>query len=62
MIAQRALIEDDLASGRLVAPLALPVRAPGAYYFAYPPNRPRSARVAAFEDWIVMAAREVRDG
>jgi len=62
MIAQRALVEDDLASGRLVAPLAIPVRTSGAYYLAYPPNRPRSARVAAFEDWIVMAAQRVGDG
>ena len=61
MIAQRALVEDDLASGRLVAPLATPVRTSGAYYLVYPPNRPRSTRVAAFEDWIVMAAERVRD-
>ena len=62
MIAQRALVEDDLASGRLVAPIAKPVRTPGAYYLVYPPNRPRSTRVAAFEDWIVTAAEGVRDG
>jgi LysR family glycine cleavage system transcriptional activator len=61
MIAQRALVEDDLASGRLVAPFAVAVRTSGAYYLAYPPNRPRSPRVAAFEDWIVMAAQRVRD-
>jgi LysR family glycine cleavage system transcriptional activator len=62
MIAQRALVEDDLASGRLVAPMAAAVRTSGAYYLAYPPNRPRSTRLAAFEDWIVMAAQRVRDG
>ena len=61
MIAQRALVEDDLASGRLVAPIAIPVRTSGAYYLVYPPNRPRSTRVAAFEDWIVMEAEGVRD-
>lgn len=62
MIAQRALVEDDLASGRLVAPIAIAVPTSGAYYLAYPPNRPRSARVVAFEDWIVMAAQRVCDG
>jgi LysR family glycine cleavage system transcriptional activator len=62
MVAQRALVEDDLAAGRLVAPFDLPVRTAGAYYLAYAPNRPRSARVAAFEDWIVTAAQSVRDG
>jgi len=62
MIAQRALVDDDLASGRLVAPIALPVPTTGAYYLAYPPNRQRSANVTAFEDWIVTAARAVRGG
>jgi LysR family glycine cleavage system transcriptional activator len=61
MIAQRALVEDDLASGRLATPFATAVRTAGAYYLAYPPDRPRSARVAAFEDWIVLAAQGVRD-
>ena len=61
MIAQRALVEDDLRSGRLVTPIDLPVRMPGAYYLAYPPDRPRSARVTAFEDWVVREAERVRD-
>ncbi len=62
MIAQRALVEDDLASGRLVAPIATAVRTSGAYYLAYPPNRPRPPRLAAFEDWIVAAAQRVAEG
>ncbi len=62
MIAQRALVEDDLRAGRLVAPLALPVRTSGAYYLAYSPNRARPLRLAAFEDWIVKEARKVQDG
>ena len=57
MIAQRALVQDDLAAGRLVAPIARPVRTPGGYYLAYPPYRPPSARVAAFEAWIVGEAQ-----
>ncbi len=60
MIAQRALVDDDLASGRLVAPIPLSVPTAGAYYLAYPPNRQRSANVTAFEDWIVTAAQAVR--
>ncbi len=62
MIAQRALVEDDLKSGRLVNPIPVSVRTSGAYYLAYPPNRPRSGRVAAFEDWIVAQAQGVREG
>jgi LysR family transcriptional regulator, glycine cleavage system transcriptional activator len=59
MIAQRALVEDDLRAGRLVTPLPLPVRTPGAYYLAYAPLRPRSARLSAFEDWIGREAQAV---
>jgi LysR family glycine cleavage system transcriptional activator len=56
MIAQRALVADDLRTGRLVAPIPLPLRVPGGYYLAYPPHRPRSSRLAAFEDWVVSQA------
>lgn len=52
MIAQRALVAEDLRSGRLVAPIDMPLKMPGGYYLAYPPDRPRSSRVAAFEDWV----------
>jgi len=62
MIAQRALVADDLRNGRLVAPLAPPVQTSGGYYLAYPPHRPRSARVAAFEDWIVREAQATGEG
>lgn len=61
MIAQRALVEDDLRAGRLVAPIALPVHTPGAYYLAYAPNRPRPARLAVFEEWIVSQAQGIAD-
>ena len=57
MIAQRALVQDDIAAGRLVAPIPLPLRTPGGYYLAYPPYRPPTARVAAFEEWIVREAQ-----
>ena len=60
MIAQHALVEDDLKSGRLVAPIPVRVPTSGAYYLAYSPNRPQSARVAAFDHWIVGHAQGVR--
>jgi LysR family glycine cleavage system transcriptional activator len=62
MIAQRALVEDDLRSGRLVAPIDLPVTTAGGYYLAHSPNREKSARLAAFEEWIVAQAKEVTGG
>jgi LysR family glycine cleavage system transcriptional activator len=57
MIAQRAMVADDIAAGRLVAPIPLSLRTPGGYYLAYPPYRPQSERVAAFADWIVGEAQ-----
>ena len=57
MIAQRALVEEDLRTGRLVTPIAMPLRMPGGYYLAYSPHRPTSARVAAFEEWVVKEAQ-----
>lgn len=56
VIAQRTFIEDDLASGRLVAPLGIEVPGDGSYYFGYPAHRPKSERVGAFEEWIVREA------
>ena len=56
MIAQRAMVADDLRTGRLVTPIGLPLRVKGGYYLSYPPDRPRSARVVAFEEWVVREA------
>jgi len=67
MIAQRVLVEDDLAAGRLIEPIALRVPTQGAYYLAYAADRPKAPRVAAFEDWLMQetvnaeAASERRD-
>jgi LysR family glycine cleavage system transcriptional activator len=60
-IAQHALVDDDLKSGRLASPVSLRVRTSGGYYLAYPPDRPQSARLAAFERWIVSEAESVHD-
>jgi len=34
MVAQRALVEDDLRTGRLVAPIPVSLRMPAGYYLA----------------------------
>jgi LysR family glycine cleavage system transcriptional activator len=59
MVTQYAFVEDDLRTGRLVAPLALRVRTSGAYCLAFHPGRPKPARVQAFEDWIAKEAADV---
>jgi LysR family glycine cleavage system transcriptional activator len=59
MIAQLALVADDLKAGRLVTPFALRVPTSGAYYLQHRTGQPRSARTRAFEEWIVGEAQQV---
>jgi LysR family glycine cleavage system transcriptional activator len=56
VMAQRALIEEDLNNGRLIAPFERQVPTQGAYYLAFPPGRPKPPRVAAFEAWLLELA------
>jgi LysR family glycine cleavage system transcriptional activator len=56
VMAQQALIQDELDSGRLVAPLPRRVPTQGAYYLAFHPHRPKAPRVAAFEAWLMAEA------
>ncbi|CAB3708223.1 transcriptional regulator GcvA [Trinickia soli] len=56
VIAVRALIEDDLRNGRLVAPFDLQVSTPGAYYLACSQVSSRSPQLAAFEAWLIEEA------
>ena len=61
VIAQRSFVDDDLRSGRLIAPFALQVPTDGAYYLGYPADRPKSEGVAAFETWIVLEAAKTEE-
>jgi LysR family transcriptional regulator, glycine cleavage system transcriptional activator len=54
-IASLPLVKEDLAGGRLVAPLGF-VRSPGSYYLLYPKSTPNAARIAAFAAWIMAEA------
>lgn len=56
MIAVRALIEEDLANGRLVAPFDLQVATPGAYYLACASVASKSPQLLAFEAWLMEEA------
>ena len=53
VMAQRAFVEDDLRTGRLVAPLPLRVRTSSSYFLAYPKARSQLPAIKAFEHWIV---------
>ena len=56
-IAVLPFVRDDLATGRLVAPLGLRVPAASSYYLAYPPQSPPQ-RVRDFEAWVVDEAQK----
>ena len=59
VIAQQTFVEEELASGRLVAPFDLEVPGDGAYYLSYPLQRAKGECVAAFEAWIIGEARNM---
>ncbi|GAA4329510.1 transcriptional regulator GcvA [Pigmentiphaga soli] len=54
---QYALVEADLAHGRLVAPLAHCQPIEDAFYLIYPERLEHDAHLCAFRDWILDVAR-----
>lgn len=52
-MAQTALVAEDLATGRLVAPFDLLVPASGAYFLLYPPRSRELEKVRRFQAWIL---------
>lgn len=53
VIADRQIIAQDLASGRVVVPFDIDMPSQGAFYFVYPPAHAHDPRVVAFRDWLV---------
>ena len=52
-----ALFAPEIASGRLVQLFDIPAESPG-YWLAYPKDRPRSAKIVAFRDWLLARVAE----
>jgi LysR family glycine cleavage system transcriptional activator len=59
-IAQKALVADEISSGRLSAPSDIEVRNPLAYYLVYPNRRQTPAKVQAFQSWVASEASLTR--
>ncbi|MDX1539949.1 MAG: transcriptional regulator GcvA [Geminicoccaceae bacterium] len=55
-IGQRRLVEEDLASGLLVAPFDLKWPDGCAYYFVSPESRADVPKIAMFRDWLIAEA------
>lgn len=51
-LAPACFVRDELASGQLVNPLGLDVESEIGYWLTRPAQKPASAEVLAFEDWI----------
>ena len=52
LLALLVLAHDDLRSGRLVAPLPIPIDSGRAFYFVCPRTHRRRKNVIAFHDWV----------
>jgi LysR family glycine cleavage system transcriptional activator len=55
-IGQRALLSQELQSGQLVCPFALPLRRDSGHYLVEPSVRRASRPATAFRQWIIAAA------
>lgn len=58
-LAQIALVQDDLNSGRLVRPFDLTVETDNAYYLLYPSRSRNKPTVRAFENWLTVQCAAV---
>lgn len=57
-IGQRALLAQELKSGQLVRPFALPLQRDSGHYLVRPSVQRESRKVTVFRDWILQAAIE----
>jgi LysR family transcriptional regulator, glycine cleavage system transcriptional activator len=60
VVAQLALVTDDLATGRLVTPFSLRVPGEWSYFLVHPLDREEPRRVALLREWLVAAAADKR--
>lgn len=51
------LVEQDLATGRLVAPFGPAIEAQGAYYLVWPRSKSRDPALRLFRDWLATQAQ-----
>lgn len=59
-MARSAFVQDDLASGRLIAPFPLRLRRAEAWYFLWPKTR-ISGRISLFRSWLLAQAAQTRE-
>ena len=57
-IADRRIVQDDIESGRLIAPFPQSVEQESGYYLVYPEDKATQPKTAMFREWILREARE----
>ena len=55
-LASPIMFAPDIAAGRLVQPFDVVTRHPQSYWLAYPTERRRARKIAAFREWLLAAA------
>ena len=59
VIAQRALVADDLAAGRLATPLEFALKGEAAFFLTYREQSLKDQQLIAFRDWILDEATAI---
>jgi len=57
-LGRSVLVEDDLATGRLVRPFAVTLPLRYAYYVVHPKNLPKDSKVPLFKRWLLSEAKQ----
>jgi LysR family glycine cleavage system transcriptional activator len=60
-LALAPLVEEDLASGRLVRPFAFELRSSFSFWIVCARTRAHTAPIKAFRNWLLSEARAHRD-
>ena len=55
-LGRKALVDLDIAAGRLVQPFGSAIESPFSYYLVRPAGRAAPRRLAAVEDWLLTQA------
>ncbi|TVO77786.1 transcriptional regulator GcvA [Sedimenticola selenatireducens] len=61
-IVSRHLVEQELASNRIVIPFDISLIGSNGYYLVYPENRCKDHKVVLFRDWVLNQTKTTTDG
>ena len=56
-VGRTAIVESDVAKGRLVVPFEMTLPADAGYYLVCPHAAADTPKIAAFRDWLIAIAR-----